>query len=510
MVLMKSLVTVLLFLWYTKPMKLKTRLIITFLTIVLLPTFLTITAFIFIGGYLTRSQQELGFRNSDYSVMIDPAQASRHISDEVFLEAQELLSEDPDALENPEILAALNAEVMNRSSYILIRKNDQILYAGNEQAASIIFDSLPDFSAENITRDMSHSVYYDNMNKLVRQMDFYFPDGGEGSLFVITRSNTSSSKILLIDMAVAIMIILIITSWFLTKWIGRGVFTPVNQLNIAMQNIAEGNLEYHLPENMEGEIGELYRNYEDMRLRLKESTDEKILAEKQNRELVSNISHDLKTPITAIKGYVEGIMDGVADTPEKVDKYIRTIYNKANDMERLIGELTLYSKIDTNEIPYNFIKINVKAYFDDCAEEIRTELESRNFVLTYLNYVPDDVCLIADPEQLYRVINNIISNSIKYNNKARGVINIRVREEKEYIHLEIEDNGQGVSPEEAGRIFERFYRTDASRNSRTGGSGIGLSIVKKIVEAHGGTIWAVSNKNVGLTMHILLRKEAHA
>ena len=306
------------------------------------------------------------------------------------------------------------------------------------------------------------------------------------------------------------MIVVFITTTLLIYWIYRSVSVPLAKLQKAARNIKEGNLDFEIRQESDDEIGQLCQDFEEMRLRLKANAEEKVAFDRENKELISNISHDLKTPITAIKGYVEGILDGVADSPDKMDRYLKTVYNKANDMERLIGELTLYSKIDTNEIPYNFIKINVKAYFDDCAEEIRTELESRNFVLTYLNYVPDDVCLIADPEQLYRVINNSISNSIKYNNKARGVINIRVREEKEYIHLEIEDNGQGVSPEEAGRIFERFYRTDASRNSRTGGSGIGLSIVKKIVEAHGGTIWAVSNKNVGLTMHILLRKEAHA
>ena len=93
-----------------------------------------------------------------------------------------------------------------------------------------------------------------------------------------------------------------------------------------------------------------------MRRRLKESTEEKNLMEKENRELISNISHDLKTPITAVKGYVEGIMDGVADTPEKMDRYVRTIYNKTNEMDHLINELTFYSKIDTNRIPYTFSK----------------------------------------------------------------------------------------------------------------------------------------------------------
>ena len=134
-------------------------------------------------------------------------------------------------------------------------------------------------------------------------------------------------------MFVAIIVILIFTSLMLTQWIHKGVFEPINELNVAMRKIKEGNFDYVLETDAKGEIGDLYRNYEDMRLRLKESTEENTQHEKQNKELVSNISHDLKTPITAIKGYVEGIMDGVADTPEKMDKYIKTIYNKAIDMD---------------------------------------------------------------------------------------------------------------------------------------------------------------------------------
>ena len=111
-------------------------------------------------------------------------------------------------------------------------------------------------------------------------------------------------------------------------------------------------------------------DFEIMRKRLKETAEEKLQYDKDNKELISNISHDLKTPITAIKGYVEGIMDGVADTPEKLNKYICTIYNKANDMSHLIEELTFYSKIDTNRIPYTFNKINIDQYFRDCVEEI--------------------------------------------------------------------------------------------------------------------------------------------
>jgi len=243
-----------------------------------------------------------------------------------------------------------------------------------------------------------------------------------------------------------------------------------------------------------------------MRRRLKESAEEKLESERQNKELISNISHDLKTPITAVKGYVEGIMDGVADTPEKQEKYIRTIYNKANDMERLINELTFYSKIDTNRIPYTFDRINVNAYFADCVEELSLELEEQNIELAYFNYVDEDVQVIADAEQIKRVINNIVSNSIKYIDKPKGYINIRVKDVGDFVQVEIEDNGKGIATKDLPLIFNRFYRTDASRNSSKGGSGIGLSIVKKIIEDHGGKVWATSKENTGTVMYFVLRK----
>lgn len=315
------------------------------------------------------------------------------------------------------------------------------------------------------------------------------------------------SRLLFLYMFIAVILILIMTSLLLIIWIRNDIYNPVNELNIAMQNISEGNLDYRLENELPGEFGELYKNYEQMRLRLKESTDDKMINENQNKELISNITHDLKTPITSIKGYVEGIMDGVADTPEKMDKYIRTIYNKANDMDKLINELTVYSRIDNNKIPYHFQSINVSDYFSDCVEEVGLDLDSKGIKLDYTNLVPMDVNIIADPEQLKRVINNIISNSVKYMDRSRqGYIEIRILDEADSIRIELQDNGYGIAAKDLPNIFERFYRTDASRNSAQGGSGIGLSIVKKIVEDHGGYIWATSKENEGTCMHIVFRK----
>lgn len=305
---------------------------------------------------------------------------------------------------------------------------------------------------------------------------------------------------------VSTALILILTAILLTSWLKSSIMEPINQLNIAMNNIRDGNLEYMLSTSEKGEIGQLYQNYEDMRLRLKESADEKLEDERQSRELISNISHDLKTPITSIKGYVEGLIDGVANTPEKQDKYLHTVLNKVNDMVNLINELTLYSRIDSNKIPYDFHRINVADYFGDCVEEIGMDMESKGVELNYTNLVPQDTLIIADPEQMKRVINNIISNSVKYMDKAHQKIDIRILDEQDSIRIEIEDNGKGIAKRDLPNIFDRFCRTDSSRNSAQGGSGIGLSIVKKIVEDHGGYIWATSREGVGTCMHLVMRK----
>ena len=290
----------------------------------------------------------------------------------------------------------------------------------------------------------------------------------------LAQSSSSQVRLMAKDMILTATIILVFTALSVGLWIYRSIAVPLVKLRKATRNIKEGNLDFVLEVEGNDEFSQLCQDFEEMRKRLKESTEEKILMDKENKELISNISHDLKTPITAVKGYVEGIMDGVADTPEKMDRYVRTIYNKTNEMDHLINELTFYSKIDTNRIPYTFSKLNVEDYFSDCAEELGLEMETRGIELVYANYVEKDVQVIADGEQIRRVIHNIVSNAIKYMEKPRGIIQIRVKDVGDFIQVEIEDNGKGIAAKDLPYIFDRFYRTDVSRNSSKGGSGIGL------------------------------------
>ena len=322
----------------------------------------------------------------------------------------------------------------------------------------------------------------------------------------LAQSSSSQVKLMAKDMILTATIILVFTALSVGLWIYRSIAVPLVKLRKATQNIKEGNLDFVLEVEGKDEFSQLCQDFEEMRKRLKESTEEKILMDKENKELISNISHDLKTPITAVKGYVEGIMDGVADTPEKMNRYVRTIYNKTNEMDHLINELTYYSKIDTNRIPYTFSKLNVEDYFSDCAEELGLEMETKGIELVYANYVEKDVQVIADGEQIRRVIHNIVSNAIKYMEKPKGIIQLRVKDVGDFIQVEIEDNGKGIAAKDLPYIFDRFYRTDVSRNSSKGGSGIGLSIVKKIMEDHGGKVWATSRLGIGTIMYFVLRK----
>ena len=308
------------------------------------------------------------------------------------------------------------------------------------------------------------------------------------------------------NLTVMICLIVPVIVICLVLWIYHSIVTPIHMLQVATQNIKNGNLDFEVEVHNKDEIGELCEDFEEMRIRLKDNAEEKLRSEQQSKELISNISHDLKTPITAIKGYVEGLIDGVADTPEKQNKYLQTVYSKAIDMDHLINELSFYSKIDTNKIPYTFSRLNVVGYFEDCAEDLSRELEDEHIGFSYQNYVDDSVQMIADAEQIKRVINNIVGNSKKYSDKADTKIHMTIKDVGDFVQVEIEDNGKGIAAKDLPYIFDRFYRTDASRNSSKGGSGIGLSIVKKIMEDHGGKIWVTSKEGIGTVMYLVLRK----
>lgn len=315
---------------------------------------------------------------------------------------------------------------------------------------------------------------------------------------------------------ISFILILFFTALVLTFWIYSGIVNTIRHLRKSANEMIEGNMDYspldgkkvNSSKKHQDELELFTRDFERMRIKIRDMMEERLQFEENQRELISNISHDLKTPLTAIKGYTEGIMDGVADTKEKQEKYLNTIYKKANEMIYLVDELSFYSKIDCNTIPYEFRKVNLNDYFMDCISEFALDLEVKNISLIFSNYVSQSVEVVADVEKLKRVLRNIIENAQKYmdREKKNKNISITIREKDIFVEVEIEDNGCGIREEDLDKLFDRFFRADNSRNSKKRGSGLGLAISRKIIEDHGGKIWAESICGEGTSIFFTLCK----
>ena len=488
---------------------LTTRIAVAFVAVTLIPIIMiAVLLQLPMSSRLRTLGESYGINNLSYSGMYNNSNLIASTSYQELDRLKQAVLSDPGMLQDPEKLSAFSRSLENPDSFILILEDGRLLFNGSELEDSELL-SILESGGSTLTEENGWLMIHQEMQSLFAGTSVKTDNQKTVSLYVVSDMNQiwPGVRRWLFDLLFLCVFVLLAAALIMGIWLYSSTVTPLNQLKKAAQNIRDGNLDFKVGTKGVTEICEVCEDFEEMRKRLKESAEEKLAIDKGNKELLSNISHDLKTPITAIRGYCEGILDGVASTPEKVDKYVRTIYNKANEMDTLINELTFYSRIDTNRIPYTFTKVRIGEFFDDCADELRLEMDSKGVDFTYKNNIAEkDTVVIGDTEQLKRVIHNIISNSLKYMDKPEKTVQIRLLDQDDFVQAAIEDNGRGIANSDLPLIFDRFYRTDASRSSSKGGSGIGLSIVKKIMEDHGGKVWATSTLGEGTTMHLLFRK----
>lgn len=328
----------------------------------------------------------------------------------------------------------------------------------------------------------------------------------------VASNNSSSSRLIskrTSFILLVIILILILSIIIMSLITAQTITKPMKKLTDGVEEISNGNLDYRIDYDSTNEIGVTVKAVNEMASRLKESIRQREEMDESRKQMTAGIAHDLRTPLTSIKGYVEGLRDGIANTPEKQKEYIQTIYNSANDIERLLNELQTISLLERRSIELNKQEINLHEFLSEYVTEAKYKAKKNNYTIEYKEPKEEDKNIVVnlDAPRFSRVLMNIISNSIKYASKTRdGKLTITLTGYDKSVIIALEDNGIGISEENISHIFETFYRADQARTRVSDGSGIGLAVCKEIVEQHGGHIWATSNEGKSTTILISLSK----
>jgi len=319
---------------------------------------------------------------------------------------------------------------------------------------------------------------------------------------ILSQEPHHDMRMVLWFLAFALFIILIsVFNGFSTYRMTRRIVKPLEPLNEGVRQIHDNNLAYRIDYKGDDEFRPVCEAFNEMAARLETSAAQRQKDEENRRELIAGISHDLRTPLTSIKGYLEGIETGVASTPEMRENYFSIIRKKTNDLEHIIEQLFLFSKLDMNEFPINLRRTDIAPAISDMIEDSIPEYAARGLDIKS-GVMPKGIFVSADVLLLRNVVINILENSVKYKIKEKGQIEISAAIVNNDVLLRFADDGPGVQADMLPKLFDVFYRADPSRNKK--GSGLGLAINAKIIELMGGSIYAELPPTGGLAIVISL------
>lgn len=441
--------------------------------------------------------------------------------EEVAVEVIDLLAElkqaedyEPQKLKDPEFLEALNNKLEFLNGGLIVRYKEQIIDPTGLPKERGFYENLkqlhsqPDIDYDSLDHEEMAFKYLD---KKYVYFDYRFQLDGDEILYYFVADVTrfkdmgqEGGKNFFKGLLLLLILIMSPLIWIITS----DIIKPLRTLEKGVNNIKEGNLDFELTTRKRNEIGRVIMYFDKMRQELKKSIEKQVQYEDNRKELISSISHDLKTPITSIKGHVEGIRDGIANTPEKMDKYLNVIYQKSQDMDQLIDDLFLFSKFDLERVPFDMQEIAILPLVSEVVDEIRLEWqdENRKIHLLINDAILEKTMVYIDQQHMKRVLVNLLHNSIKYMDKVNQEIQVILNDNQEFVQIIVADNGMGIDDVHLEQIFDRFYRVDESRNSKMGGTGLGLAITKQIIEQHQGHIFATSVLGEGTKMIIELKK----
>ena len=391
----------------------------------------------------------------------------------------------------------------NQMTMRLYADSDQFYFYGEEKSQDQALKQSLDLLEENATVSQNgRAMYLQRMTKDGVDYRIYFA----GSFVSVRTYANMKTGIIIAALAIAatIVISVLVTNRFLVKFVWRRIEESLDILTNGVHKLKFGELDYRIQYDREDEFSGVCDDFNEMAEKLRLSIEKIQKQEQSRKELIAGISHDIRSPLTSIQAYVEGLIDGVARTPEKQQFYLQTIKQKAEELSHLVSQLFLYSKMELGEYVEHPIELMLDELVQKTVDQLKEEYMTKGLVIT-TNLEPVEI--IADSIQLQRIVTNIMGNSLKYKEKEIGHLQIRLtadQKEKNKCVLIFTDDGPGVPAEALPHLFEVFYRSDPARQNPNKGSGLGLAIVKNAVEHMGGSVKAFLPENGGLEIQITL------
>jgi len=428
-------------------------------------------------------------------------------SDDFFKESKEISRLAENALQEPtrndqiNDLSELSLLLDESAMALTVDANGESLYQyGSSCDIDVTLrEAVKVLNEEGFVSDGERELYARqvSINGIVYDISIYasFTDLSYGALKVVIAVDVTV-------IVLGIFMSILITNRFLTKFVFRKIEKPLDILSDGVRQIRDGNLDYQIEYIPKDEFAPVCSDFNEMAERLKRSVELTQKHEQSRKELLVGISHDLRSPLTSIRAYVEGLMDGVAKTPEAQKGYLKIIKNKAEDIDWMVEEIFMFSKMELGEYPEHPKELQLDDEINRFVQSFGSEYLEKGLCICIGELVPARIT--ADSMQLRRVMFNIMENSLKYKSKETGRFDITLRKDNDGFLLILCDDGPGVPVKALPHLFEAFYRVDPARQNPNKGSGLGLSIAANAIYRMRGTIHAEIGANGGLSIVIWL------
>lgn len=481
----------------TRNFKINTRIVLTAVLAIVIPLIIIGAFSSFFINWMASNYNFSSVTTSSYS-LINQIQWSQALVD-----ISNALTANTTEENRQSSLEGLTASVEDLGYSFYIEKNGEEYYCSEDTAAK----------DADVDRDENQYSFNNNDFTIVNIIE----DGDDSYTIIVKNNSYNASSVLAnattdnyenlvtsrtIVIILAIIIVFIVAIVVISLITTKTIVKPINKISAGANEIANGNLDYEIDYKSKNELGVLTKNFNHMRHKLKRAEEKQAELDRQQKEMIAGIAHDLRTPLTSIKAYVEGLRDGIANTPEKQKEYLNTIYSSTCDMEKMLNDLLTVSKMELGNFNLNLEEVSLEDFLGFVGY-IEEDLKRQDFDFEIVNNAKSNPVFMVDTDNFERVIRNIFSNSVKYKKPdVKGKITLIISEYSQYVIFEIKDNGMGVDKESLPKIFDTLYRADKARTNVSDGSGLGLSVCKQIIEKHGGLIWAQSELGEGLSIFI--------